>query len=874
MDEIEISSCSFSDDLDDTLIDQPMEDPDIQNLQLENSRLLEINTQLQSSIEGLKNQLNEALNAVNATKSISTQLQALKSQLSDANAKNAQLTQQINEITADGADSLNKTLQQVTALESERDQLNTEVQTLTEQRNRLRSDKQALKMELDEKSIAIEGLYDKLEKSKDYKKKLQAKITEFAITVSLLQEQIDKSNSTAQQDENEKSNLKQDIDTFKIKIGEQNKTIEDLKSDINSLKQEIATKDAAIAQIEEQYENQSVEIENMTKEKQKIILLLQKQSSALSAAEIRIESLQKENQMMSVKNQQKNARSCTNADILELKIPFEGEIGTNCENMLKQTQFQPVQRVQMVLNDTASYIAHLEEELCNIKKNHDVALKEIENAIDNSELWRQIVDAISSDMKQLIINGSLDSDKITNDEFVDYITKKCSEIDPLIKERVMGDQHFISNDFFFSDDITKKKIEIQTISDQSATSFAILTAQFLSNCALRQQISKLQQQSNANAQEVVERSLPTQDVSNAVSAYDDGQMTFQELQEKLNKASKTANALKNQLRKSQNAQMELQKADHEQKQQIAQLQIQNDNLKSELDVLNMKLQVAQNDLINNSQQQNPEILEQMKENEEKLKNEIKKLQEDVRNKTEECSSLSMLLKKTQIEQTSALLSKNKQIKRQEESFKREIENLNDQIAAIAQESEDKKKRQRKKERQAEQQHQQQIKEMQQKYEADKQMLSQTIETLKEKSNSANSISQKVLEQMSQVEQQNQSLKSENSQLVSSMKKIQSEMTHIKNQVAKEKQQITGQMAAQNMVYEMKIQKAVKEANEAADVKVKKILEFVQKTLGGVYDMNEELNVEAFYHILELAKSDLDKLSYFQSEAIKLGSDKI
>ncbi|EAY15743.1 hypothetical protein TVAG_187940 [Trichomonas vaginalis G3] len=875
MDEIDLSSCSFSEDMDENIPDDTIDAPDIQNLQLENSRLQEINSQLQTSIEGLKNQLKEALDAANATKGILNQLQTLKSQLNEANEKNSQLTQQVNDLASDGNNASNRNVQQIAALESERDQINEELRVMTEQRNKLRADKQSLKMEIDEKSLVIEELYGKVEKSKLFKKKMQAKTTEFANAITTLQGQLESTQLELQKEQNEKTTLNQDIDSLKIKINEQNQTINDLNNQIATLKEHLETKDNAFSQIEEQFNSQCTEIEDMTKEKQRIIILLQKQSSALATSEYKIESLQKEIQMINNKNNQKATRTVAkNTEILELKIPFEGEIGDNCERIVKQIQFQPMQRVQMILNEAGTYINELECELKELKNSHDQILKEVQNYQDTAETWRQIVAAVSENLRQLAKCNE-------NEEFTEFMTQKCGEIDPLIRERVMGDQHFISNDFFFSDDITKKKTEIQTIADQSDTTFAILTSQFLSNVYLRQQIAsknviQAQPATDSTSQvNVVERSLPTNEVSAAVSTFDDGQMTFQELKDKLQKTTKTANQLKAQLRKSQNAQMELQKADNDQKQQIAQLQIQRDDLKSQLDVANMKLQVAQTTKMTdeNSPTVTKEIIEKMKETDEKRKLDMKKLEDELRLKTEECNTLSMLLKKTQVENTTSIVTKNKQIKRQEESFRREIETLNDQIASIAQESEEKRKRQRRKEKQLEQQHQAIIKEMQQSFDSSKQVLNQTIEQLKEKAQTANETTQKVLQQMSQIEQQNQQLKNENTQLNTAVKKIQSEMNTLKNQVNKEKQQLNGQLAAQTMVFEAKMQKASKEANANAEKRVNNFLEIIKESLGSMYDFDEDFDEESLHQLVEMVKNDLDKLNYFQTEATKFTSDK-
>ncbi|EAY15431.1 hypothetical protein TVAG_252440 [Trichomonas vaginalis G3] len=518
-----------------------------------------------------------------------------------------------------------------------------------------------------------------------------------------------------------------------------------------------------------------------------------------------------------------------------------------------------MQRVQKIFNDVAVYLSQVETELRNLKISQDEIKEKSHKNEEKAELFRQILQSILKDFKLLTLsetNVNQAANCENDDKLITFMTQKCSEIDPLIREKVMRDNHFISDDFFFTNDVAKKKKEIQSIAEQSGPTFAILTAQFLSNEVLQNELLKYTtlQEKHSSEDSVTEEEKKDKMEQNIIEN--------QQLQQQVEDITKQLNNYKSKAKKSLNSQMELQKADIEQKAQIKQLQIQVDNLKSELDVANMKLQVAQND-IEAKEHEKSELIEQF--NNQLAQN----IEEAVKSKVEEIEQLNTILKQTQIDNASAILQKNKQIKKQEEQFRREIGNLQDQIGAIVQKTEEKRKKQRRNQKLLEQQHQSTINEMNAGFELIKQNMNQVIEQLKEKVQQSNNSIEKLSQQLNQCENENKVLKTENENLANSQKKLQSEFNVMKNQIGKERQQISGQLAAQTMVYEAKIQKAVKEAKDSADKKINEFLEYSYSKFNGFYDIDGgEFGEESFKQLLTMIKSDLEKLNYFQNEATK------
>ena len=893
MEDLDLSSCSFLTEADENQQDPPISQAEYQNLVLQKDRLQEVNNQLQASLDNLKAQLKEALEAVASTKGFSEQVQVLKGQLAEANEKREKLQQDLKLAAENGENSNSKYLQEINQLRTERDALAEEIEIQNEQRNKLKQDKQALRAALEEKQVALENAIEDISKYKQQKKKLQQKQNVSIATMKEMQNKIDQLTVQVEKDQNEKTTQQQEIDELKLQVGDISQSNTDLKNEIQSIKGELEARNNANQALEAQFNSQREEMEAMTQEKQKIITLLHKMSAAFSASEIKIESLQKENSLLlnkqAQKQTQRNTTIMSRTDILDIKIPYEGELGDDCEKIMKLPQYQPIQRIQLILNESAKRLHETETEMKAIKDQHDSTVKQLDESKEEAQKYVQILYALLKDLKELSLNEQNVS-KVANcnvdQHFINYVTEKCAQIDPTIREKVLSHPHFISSDFFFTNDVTKRKKEIQSIADQNDTTFAILTAQFIANTILHRQIDTLLAQKDVfpapRVEEQPEQPTAANDDQNsqnsaqsAASSANASQVgsNHPELQERLIKTTKYAKQLKQQIKKAQQTQMELQKADSEQKTKIAQLQIQNDDLKNELDVANMKLQVALNEAAKGENSISG-IATQIKDSLENQKQQdISATLSELQRKNEECEQLNILLKKAQASFDQAIQTKTKQYKKQEEILKREIYSLTEQVDALTQQIVLKKKQQKKKDKLNAQHQEAAIQELQANYEETKTSLNNTIETLKEKAQQARDMSQKLMNQIAECEQKNQQLTTENAQYVAGQKKIQVELASMKQQINKERQHLQGQLSAQMMAYEAKLQKTAKDANDQADKRIQEILDIAQNTLGVAYGLEDVDNEDTFKQLVSMVKSDLDKLHYFQSETTKFTIEK-
>ena len=880
MEDLDLSSCSFlSENFENENLKQASQ-AEIQNLTLQNERLNEVNNQLKSSVETLKNQLKDALEAVNSTNGFTDQIQALKQQLNDSVEANARLQEELKNVNRNGGDESVKLSQKIQQISQERDKALENLKQIQEQKNKLKNEKGVLKHNIEEQNLLLENLINENDKLKANKKKARAKMSDLSDRTSQLQAAYEEANNNLQKEADEKAQLEKELEAANSELEEVKKVVEEMKNQNESLKKELEEKTNGYSMIESQIEQQREEIDLAAQEKQKVITLLHKMSSALLTSETKIEALTKENATLTAKVQKqgKAATLFSRSDISDISIPYQGDLGEDCEKILKLPQYQPIQRVQLIINESAKCIAEKEDEAKELKKVADEATEKIKTAEETAQKSTQTLNALLKDLKELAISEQNIQKLAPCDEdsqFITFVTEKCAQLEPTIREKVLSDPHFISNDFFFSDDLEAKKKEIQLISEQSNTTFAILTAQFITNVILRHQLESLtvtareisenQSQASAVKEECSKSSINQQQENQSIASAN------QISQDKYAKAVKVAKQMKVALKKAQQTQMELQKADSDQKTQIAQLQIQCDNYKNEIDVINMKLQVANNKLTAKAAEEiQPKIVELPKP----VETRNVALEEELKQKKAECTKLTSQLRKAQAEFDQALLAKSKQYKKSEDSLKKEIISLNEQVEALLEQAQQKKKEQKKKDKSKDAQCEAKIKEINATLEDTKTNFNSTIDKLNAKIAESEASIQQLTSENSEAAKKNQEMQQENELLVAGQKKLQLEMNQMKQQVNKEKQHLQGQLSAQMMVYDTKLQQAIKEAREKAQSEYEELLQLAQQTLGSLYDLDDgEFTEETFKQLIELVKNDLDKLKYFQTETTKFTLEK-
>lgn len=869
-----MSSCSFISDGDEA---QPAGGDKVamKQKQLELDHLTEVNQQLQNSIESLKSQLKEAMDATANIGTMNDTITNLKKEIAEYKEKERNLTKELKTAQSQAEETAAKYQQEIQAATEERDSLKQQLTSEADKYNKIRKESKALKAQIDEKDTLLENCAIEIEESKSAKKKLRSKFAGLGDKIQSIETENAQLHVQVQNAQNDKKNLEQTIQQLKTQIQAYQAGKEESEAANNLLKKELEAKQAVINGFEEELESQRQEIAAVNAERDNIISLVQKFHNGLQIAEDQITKLKQENNDLNnkLKLQAKKAAKAvpTGCDVTALNIPFEGDMGEQAAHFMKLQQYQPVQRVQLVLNEAAKRLYDAEQ-ISNAKVQEVEELRnQLSAAVDGQTPYCQILDALLKELK----NISCMESQINNAQyckvdttFIEFMAQKSAEIEPLIKEDLLADPRFIPSDFFTTTDFNKRKEVIQDIVKNNDMVGSILTASFLTNILLSNQLNSLM--GPLGQMEEISR-------LDVINGHDisDIPMLITGLQAKIEKLKKQRKQIHNYLKKSQHDVQNLSKSENDLKTQVSQLQITNESLQSENDVLKVKFQVANNELLLKKNEEHlnqfaQKLKDEVDVQQVEAKNKTDKLEQQLEAKTKECCELTNLIKKLQTTLEETTRKQNKRFQKNEETLKAQLIEMQEQVEELESQLENKKKKARKNEKQLKENFDNQLKQMAVGYEESKDGLMKTIEDLKAKAEEAREVNKKVQVASQELEQKNQKLSSENASLLLEKRNLSAQLQQLKAAIQKEKQQLQVQLAAKMMACETKIQTATNEVKQQEEKRFKQLLNTVCESLGTLYGFDEsDFTEDSLKQVLSHAKEDLDRLHFFQSEATKI-----
>lgn len=869
-----MSSCSFISDGDD-VASTGGDKVAMKQKQLELDHLTEVNTQLQNSIDSLKAQLKEAMDATASIGTMNNTITELKNQLAEYKEKEKNLTKELNAATTSAKEAEAKHQEDIQAVTAERDNLKAQLTAEADKYNKLRKERQQLKSQVEEKDTLLENCAMEIEETKTAKKKLRTKFATLGDKIQALETENAQLQVQITNAQNDKKALEQTIQALKAQSQAAQAGKEESEASINLLKKELEAKQHIINGFEEDLDSQREELIQMNSERDNIIGLVQKMHNGLQIAEQHIAKLTQENDSLNnkLKIQAKKAAKAVPAtnDVAALTMPFEGEMGEKAAEYLKLQQYQPVQRAQLVINEAAKRLAEAENVAALKVQEVEELRNQLSAAVDGQTPYCQILDALLKELKNI---SSMES-QINNAQyckvdtaFIEFMAQKSAEIEPLIKEELLADPRFIPSDFFTTTDFNKRKEVIQDILKQNDMTGSILTASFLTNILLSNQLNALM--GPLGQMEEISR-------LDVINGHDisDIPMLIQGLQAKIEKLKKQRTQVHNYLKKAQHDVQTLSKSENDLKTKVSQLQIQNESLTSENEVLKVKYQVANNELLLKKNEENlNQFAQKLKEEVDvqqcESKEKTDKLESLLQQKTKECADLTNLIKKLQITLDETTKKQNKRFAKNEETLKKQLLEMQEQMEMLEEQLEAKKRKAKKTEKTLREQYDHQLKEMAVRYEEGKEALNKTIEDLKAKSDEAREMTKKLQEQSQDNEQKNQKLSSDNAALLLEKKNLSAQLQQLKSQIQKEKQQLQVQLAAKMMACETKVQTATNEVRAQEEKKLKNLLNIVCEQLGSVYGFDDsDFTEESLKQVVAHAKEDLDRLHYFQNEATKI-----
>jgi hypothetical protein len=124
------------------------------------------------------------------------------------------------------------------------------------------------------------------------------------------------------------------------------------------------------------FENQRMELDQLSHERTNLVTIIRQLHACLCLSELKLSDLEQENLLL------KSVRPKIVADHnLQISIPFQGHLGAKLQMLLDMEHYEPMQRVQLVLNELSNEFTVLTNDLtCTRRK-----LQEKESQIANLE---------------------------------------------------------------------------------------------------------------------------------------------------------------------------------------------------------------------------------------------------------------------------------------------------------------------------------------------------------------------------------------------------------------------------------------------------------------------------------------------------------
>ena len=866
MDNSDFSSCSFE-----TEVQIPNEEiherkgKASEAVILENQRLQEMNKQLQDNIGAIKTQLKDALDAVGKSTNVSQQIQNLRDQLQETLAQKEQLQKQLNEKESDTTNN-QKLNEEISKLNNDREII---AQTLIEKEsliNKLKKEKQAFKAADVEKTQLIELLSETVQKEKNTKRKQKKQIIALSEELESQKQLLDQTTAQLHQSQDANKKLQNEAEEIKAQLVELTSSYNSAKETINAQETTISQTNNALNSLQKFLIDQKDEFEMFDQQRNSFSTLLAKMNKLTITQQEVIEKLQNENAQLKA-NQAKPVKRELNAlnqtNILQLTMPFDEPIKSSCEKILMLPQYNPGQRLQLILNELSSKIKEYKKENNEYKEKIETLEKQISSVDEDESKFKQVTIALLNELKNIAVTETKigASESYENDpQFISFVSQQCQKIDPMLANEVTNDPLFVSSDFFSNEDVQAKIKIIQKIIDDDKTIGAIFISQFLVNVVLRNQLKK-----------VVGSLNQYEELSKLSIAHGEDIVDLPEIvksqKEQIEKLNESRKKMHETIKKFQNARAEELKKDNEQRTQIVNLQLQLDSVERDNEVLKMKIQVLQNEIAIKSQA----VVETREINidtskEEQMKKQIDSLTTELSKKTEENKELTKTIKNMQKTINDNNAAQQKRSRKVEENHQKQIQELEFSLSSLIEKSQEKKKQVKKNTAALKQQYEESIKQMTNEIEELKKSNEENINELNNKCTESKAENQKLQESVKSLElkcNQMQSIIDDNEQ---NKKEMEMEMTNLKAAFNKEKQMLQAKLTTSQFNAETQIHERVKSTERKYTERVNAIISSLISTIGEFYEVDESsINEENAHQLLQHAKEDLEKLKYFQTE---------
>ena len=733
---------------------------DTQAIILENERLHALNKNLQASLASAKTQLQQALEGSASVAAMNQQIIELQSQLRQSRMENEK------SLTRDSNDGL---------FASENSALQTKLAKHKKKSQKAKLEKAQLETENKDLKATVEKL----------KKKLDKRSSMFKESAKNLSENLKDRETELQNLRREAEKTGQDLDNARQEIKSLQSQLRSATLSSEKTGAETSKFDIACEILGKQIEEQKAEIAELSDEKSNAMKLVSKLHAALMKSEGYVEKLERDNRQMKSKITilTSEVARTTKADLSTgIQLPFAGELEEQCLAILNDRNYKQGQKMQLILNETANFIASIENDREILIGRLRSAEAELDVTKAITAKCKEVFNAFLGELKNIL--GTWKSG-----DFVEFMRNN-----PVVLE--VPECNYVPGTFFDMSVMEKKKVFEKCMSDEEDIQMLFMS-QFAINSIYKKQLDELKEELQ-KAKEIPAQSLQevdcksVSDVVKLVAVLKDQVKALTESKQKVYAAGK----------KLQKALMAANKANSEQKTQIDQLTLQNDTLQNEVRVLEMRCQVAMNESLTSPTKRSVS-------SERSEQSAIVQLEEENRN-------LSLMLQQSKNQSAKKDLEKMKKMKKKESQLKQVLTTLRTENEELKTKLKEQKRKSKKRIQGVVTQYQQAMEKSTSQFEESKLSMTKAITEMKDKMNESREMSSDTMQALKESEKHVQQLQNENSRLQMVQKSMQLQLSTAQEQLDKEKKITRTQITAQQLACETQLQEMSRTIKEKLD----------------------------------------------------------
>ena len=705
------------------------------------------------------------------------------------------------------------------------------------------SDDESAEIQLKKAQTRITGMEQTIDKIEKQKIKLAKKCSSLQKKVDELNSELSALKVEKNKIELENQTIYDDVKTKQMELDLANASRSELESKILTMNNTLKNKISSLDSMQEAFDKQRKEIAVYSKERQDFTQLIHKLNLALTVTTTKYGDLLQENELLK-KSQAKPLLFQDLSDISTLNIPFTGSLGTKCANIIKLEQYEPFQRVQLIINEANKELAQVQ----NKEAEFEEQLKKLNDENLNDKKKADLLRSLMKGLKVLVDTEKQFEPSAFCDEdqhFMEFMASHFSDFsgnDPSQKE-------YFTNDVYVSPSIDNRRKAIEQLKTNDQTALAMIQSLFLYNIKLFNQNRKM-----------ISNLIQKKELTKLGKII--GAKRYEEIPQKLEVLIKQLHDQKKQLQKCSREPI-IQTTDNTQiNETIGHLQDMIASLRDE----NQSLRNASNEAVNKKFGSWDEAVNKLKGENGKLSNDIKNFENLLKEKDDEIEQLQAQLKDNE----QAAINWTIQVQQYNtdrtnlESKIREYQKIINALEARINEIQ---KKAKKKIKLLKKQHLEEKDKLSESYEQVKDKYEQSIQLMKNRFDQMHEISKNMSLTHSRCEKRNQELEEENSILKAQQQNLSNQISVLTEQSKIDKQKFEEEEIAKFIKMQNQLQDEFKNHKDEVNSKNLQLRQMLVNTIGAKYGINDpNFSNENCERLLERVQSDLRKLQMFQDNS--------